>query len=911
RVSADEPEAAAALVESGFRSVIVDPPFHRYSPEEIAQTSTLLNTLKEQDVYRILTLEPVAEEQETQLRQALSSLVESASFDAILVADSAAGDGLASFTHCLNDLLSKAGLALPVLFEAAGAPEQEDAPLPQLLKELIADTPQAELLVKSDSSAKSQLEAWKELMDSDMPITLLLDIKNAMGGGTLEDALRFFKELELCDETPLAFSSADYIPGSDKAATLLRQFFADNLDLSAITKPISFRRPVKELKSEQTINTAEPEITFSGGSSPLYSLFCNDKEITRNDSGDFTLERQLQAGKNTFTFTHQDKSYVFHVIYQVKVLDTVSPSSLLETTGGIDLVVKAAARRGATVKAALGSQTVQLKPGSAKESEEGNKQQDANFITYEGVFQLQQSDTAEKTLGSVKVTASYQGITDTKTGAKIVLLAKEPDPPPPPPTTTAKPDTAGSTETETGAGTSTGTSTGTTGTGTGTSAVTGTSTSTGTGTSSTAKAASTAAPQQKTLLSPYKSNGVPGTSRMVEITADYANSRLNSVLDDKSVPRSSPLLKGSFDYIVGSDVSGGLKYYHLKSGKRVNGEDLKVIEGGYNLPLNTLQATSRVTDGALEMRFAVDWKIPFNVDLLGQSYVSNNGYPHGVNSFTGNGLEIVFYHSSGHSGKVDVSGFSLLKSAEFSRNASANTVTLKLSFAQAGRYYGYKAYYDGSQLVIRLNPKPAKSLSGVRIMLDAGHGGSEVGSDLYASHATLKYEKQVNLLLAQKVKAKLEAKGATVLMTRSSDVFVTLKERVAMLRTQNPDMYISIHCDSFNKSSVMGTSAFYYRANAMPLADAIHKRIVSVYKDSIYTNANYGSEAAALRGGTDRGTRFYPFAVTRVEECPSVLIEYGFGSNLTECRVLQKDQYQELFAQATVDGIVDYLTAQY
>lgn len=53
----------------------------------------------------------------------------------------------------------------------------------------------------------------------------------------------------------------------------------------------------------------------------------------------------------------------------------------------------------------------------------------------------------------------------------------------------------------------------------------------------------------------------------------------------------------------------------------------------------------------------------------------------------------------------------------------------------------------------------------------------------------------------------------------------------------------------------------------------------------------------------------YPFRVTRIEECPAVLIEYGFVSNIRECKLLWSDSVQERLAQATVDGIADYIAS--
>ena len=88
------------------------------------------------------------------------------------------------------------------------------------------------------------------------------------------------------------------------------------------------------------------------------------------------------------------------------------------------------------------------------------------------------------------------------------------------------------------------------------------------------------------------------------------------------------------------------------------------------------------------------------------------------------------------------------------------------------------------------------------------------------------------------------------------------------------------------------------------MASAAHKRIDSTYKNSIYSSAS----SATLKK-IDRGTNMYPFRVTRIEECPAVLIEYGFVSNISECKLLWSDSVQEKLAQATVDGIADYIAS--
>jgi N-acetylmuramoyl-L-alanine amidase len=121
-----------------------------------------------------------------------------------------------------------------------------------------------------------------------------------------------------------------------------------------------------------------------------------------------------------------------------------------------------------------------------------------------------------------------------------------------------------------------------------------------------------------------------------------------------------------------------------------------------------------------------------------------------------------------------------------------------------------------------------------------------------------------------------------------------------MARTNNPDIFVSIHLDSAASSSGYGTTAFYYRPYSYALAKSIHTHLVNTYVQNIY-----GTQKSTI----DRGTVFYPYSVTRIEECPSVLIECGYVSNLEECRILQNSKHQDSIATAIANGIRDFFAS--
>ena len=99
-----------------------------------------------------------------------------------------------------------------------------------------------------------------------------------------------------------------------------------------------------------------------------------------------------------------------------------------------------------------------------------------------------------------------------------------------------------------------------------------------------------------------------------------------------------------------------------------------------------------------------------------------------------------------------------------------------------------------------------------------------------------------------------------------------------------------------------GTHTFYYRSMSMPLASAIHNQIVNAYR-SYY----YNDPASAEYNKVDMGVKFYPYMISRVEECPSVLVECGYLTNEKDAAFLTDENCQQILATAIAQGIVDYL----
>ncbi|WP_139377094.1 N-acetylmuramoyl-L-alanine amidase [Halobacillus hunanensis] len=181
-------------------------------------------------------------------------------------------------------------------------------------------------------------------------------------------------------------------------------------------------------------------------------------------------------------------------------------------------------------------------------------------------------------------------------------------------------------------------------------------------------------------------------------------------------------------------------------------------------------------------------------------------------------------------------------------------------------------------------PPSSSSLEGINVVLDAGHGGYDPGAiGYYDGH-----EKNMTLPTAQVVSEQLEQAGATVIMTRSSDRYLSLEERVSISNDYNTHAFISLHYNSSIYSSARGISTYYYSDADKGLADQIQDQLV------------------AHTGLQNDGVRFGDFHVLRENSDTSVLVELGFISNPIEVEKLKTASYKANVAEAITQGLMDY-----
>jgi N-acetylmuramoyl-L-alanine amidase len=205
------------------------------------------------------------------------------------------------------------------------------------------------------------------------------------------------------------------------------------------------------------------------------------------------------------------------------------------------------------------------------------------------------------------------------------------------------------------------------------------------------------------------------------------------------------------------------------------------------------------------------------------------------------------------------------------------------------RYNGQTGYVH--KLYLKLKNEQGSSVANRVIVLDAGHGGKDPGA---SGNGVV--EKELVLDIAQRVQKKLEAAGATVIMTRTdAATYPELKDRTDLAQSKYADMFVSVHTNSAPSAPSANGSEVYYDTSqntngseSAILAKEIQEQFVS------------------LVGMNDRGTKDNDFYVVRNTDMPSVLVELGFLTNSGDAAKFKSDYYRNLFAEAIYLGIKNY-----
>jgi N-acetylmuramoyl-L-alanine amidase len=171
----------------------------------------------------------------------------------------------------------------------------------------------------------------------------------------------------------------------------------------------------------------------------------------------------------------------------------------------------------------------------------------------------------------------------------------------------------------------------------------------------------------------------------------------------------------------------------------------------------------------------------------------------------------------------------------------------------------------------------------MKIVIDAGHGGKDSG----ALGENLK-EKDVVLNIAHHLAMILKKYNIESVMTRRNDIFLSLAERCDIANKENADLFISIHCNSYNKTaSGIETYCFKKESEAGKLAQDAQDAMMKIFPTHI-----------------DRGVKEAGFYVLKNTNMPAILVECEFIDSMSD--FLRKDGTQYKFAIAIANGILKY-----
>ncbi|WP_203248487.1 N-acetylmuramoyl-L-alanine amidase [Sporosarcina beigongshangi] len=194
---------------------------------------------------------------------------------------------------------------------------------------------------------------------------------------------------------------------------------------------------------------------------------------------------------------------------------------------------------------------------------------------------------------------------------------------------------------------------------------------------------------------------------------------------------------------------------------------------------------------------------------------------------------------------------------------------------------------DPIDLVVDTNTP--KTIDQLVVIIDPGHGAHDPGAIGFG----LK-EKDVVLDVSLRMKKYFQQTPIPVALTRETDVFVTLQDRVKFAQQNQGDVFISVHANAFN-GSTNGTETFYYSAarnaqvdESKALTTYIHKRMLEAWKLS------------------DRKVKKGNLHVLRENSMPATLIEMGFIDNKSDNAYLASAERREQMARGIFLGTLDY-----
>jgi N-acetylmuramoyl-L-alanine amidase len=235
--------------------------------------------------------------------------------------------------------------------------------------------------------------------------------------------------------------------------------------------------------------------------------------------------------------------------------------------------------------------------------------------------------------------------------------------------------------------------------------------------------------------------------------------------------------------------------------------------------------------------------------------------------------------------------------------------------------------------------RPAAPPAPKVVVIDAGHGGPDRGMTGPIGSPVWFTEKDVTLSVAKMIATVLRARGVDVLMTRTTDTLIALADRGRIANSNHGDVFISIHCNAPGSNNAAGARErgfeTYFLAEAKtederrvqdmenesvkfetganaPKGDPLNFIITDMAQNEHLRESSDLAQTIQqglidVHPGPNRGVQQANFAVLRGSYMPAVLVEIGFGSNLSEATFLSDQANQRALARNIAESVIAYL----
>ncbi|MGB3203205.1 MAG: N-acetylmuramoyl-L-alanine amidase [Nodosilinea sp.] len=354
----------------------------------------------------------------------------------------------------------------------------------------------------------------------------------------------------------------------------------------------------------------------------------------------------------------------------------------------------------------------------------------------------------------------------------------------------------------------------------------------------------------------------PSAIEVVEVTAAAGVARTGPSTD---YSRLTPLPQGTRARVTAREGD----WLRLDYGGWIRASETEPVDGG-SLPRSLIRGvTSRQVPGWTEILFPLQVPVPVDVQQ-------------GTDTFT-----LTLHNTVPQTDTIYVTDDGLIERLDWNP-VLPDQVQYRINL-KTDQQWGYKLRYEGTTLVLSLRQPPTiqgnQSLAGTTILLDPGHGGDEPGA--LGPDGTP--EKTPNLAVSLLLQAALEARGATVIMTRTDDSSVSVNDRPAQINQVEPTLALSIHYnalpDSGDALNTAGIGAFWFHTQSHSLAQFLHDYLVTKLDRPSY------------------GVFWNNLALTRPHVAPSVLLELGFMINPDEFEGVMDPQEQTSLAETLAEGV--------